>query len=84
MHARLSALFALLREVVMPTATLRVSCRRRRHRPQVPHAYLHLTDSERCLLPRRARTCRGLLEGGTRGMSAFRGLRDAAEVLHYH
>jgi len=38
------------------------------------HADLHLTDLERGPLPRRARTCRGMLEAG-RDMCAFRGLR---------
>jgi len=51
---------------------------------QVIHADLHLTDLERGPLPRRARTCRDLLEAGTGGMSGCRGLRPAAEALRYH
>jgi hypothetical protein len=42
---------------------------------QVIDGCLHLTDLECGPLPRRARTCRGLLEVGTRGMSGFRGAR---------
>jgi len=38
---------------------------------QVIHASLHLTDLERAPLPRRARTRRGLLGAGTRGMTCF-------------
>jgi len=44
---------------------------------QVIHAYLHLTDLERGPLPRRARTCRGLLQAGTGGASGSCGLRAA-------
>ena len=49
---------------------------------QVPYADLHLTDLERGPLPRRARTCSGLLQAGTKGMSGFQGLRAPACIAY--
>ena len=83
MRTLLSALFALPRAVVMPEpfvclvdADVIAA--------QVLHAYLHLSYLKRGPLPRRARTCRGLLGAGTRGVSGCRGLQAAAEALRYH